>query len=215
MDYPTLIIHGFLAHKITNLPLHLGLRQQGFRTYNVPIPALNTQPIDESSQVVAERVEEVLADTGASKVNIIGVSLGGVIALHYLRCCDGGDRINKLITLGSPLRGAPASQAIRGLPFVGDVAAQLAPDSALMADMHARDINSNAQKGSTEQLISIYSEGDILVPKDRSDIEGATLLKSPYGRWPIGHYQLAADPRNIQFVIEQLKAPHPNTQLVS
>lgn len=206
MEYPTLIIHGFLAHKITNLPLHLGLRRHGIRTFNVPIPGLNTQDVDKSSLILSDKVKEVLEKTGANKVNIIGVSLGGVIALHYIRCGGGRAHVDKTITLGSPLKGAPVAHSITSLPLVGGIASQLLHNSQLMQDLHA-------PQRSTADVISIYADGDILVPKERSDIEGATLIKAPVGNWPIGHYQMPIDPRNIQFIVAQLRHTPSSTQV--
>src|SRR5262249_43958684 len=50
---------------------------------------------------LAGRMEEVCRDTGAPRVDVVGHSLGGLVARHLVELGD-GSRIRRLVTLGSP-----------------------------------------------------------------------------------------------------------------
>ena len=98
---PTLVVHGYLTPPLANLPVHLALRTRGIRSRDVPIPGLNTQDIARSAAIVAEEVERVLARTRAEAVDLVGVSMGGMIAAHYVRCLGGHARVRRTVTLGT------------------------------------------------------------------------------------------------------------------
>lgn len=199
--FPTLVIHGFLTNKMTNLPVHLALRREGIKTFNVPIPGWNTQDISKSSEIVGQTAYDVMKKTGAEKVNVVGVSMGGVIALHYLRCAGGHEVVNRTVTIGSPHHGASIASVVGFLPIIGGVAAkQMAPGSNIIVDLH-REPYPQAD------VVSIYADGDSVVPPEAARLKDARNVKAPVGRWPLGHYQLVVDPRNLAFVAQELLRP--------
>ncbi|MCX6470138.1 MAG: alpha/beta fold hydrolase [Corynebacteriales bacterium] len=70
------------------------------------IPGANgTGDIPTSAGQVATFVNRVLAATGASKVDIVGHSQGGVLARQYLKFNGGASKVQKLITLGATNHG--------------------------------------------------------------------------------------------------------------
>lgn len=70
------------------------------------IPGTNgTGDIPTSAGQVATFVNRVLAATGASKVDIVGHSQGGVLARQYLKFNGGASKVQKLITLGATNHG--------------------------------------------------------------------------------------------------------------
>lgn len=197
---PVLVIHGYFTPRVTNLPVHLALRSHGLRTYDVPIPGLNTQDIALSSAIVGDTAEQVRRKTGAPRVDLVGVSMGGVIAANYVGPQGGHRSVRRAVTLGSPLRGTAVAKAVSGLPLVGTRAArQMAPDSDIVSAIGEADYGD-------AELLSIWAEGDTVVPAEATRIDGARSLRAPHGRFPLGHYQLVVDPRNLAFVADLLKA---------
>lgn len=198
---PTLVIHGFLAPAVTNLPIHAMLRRRGVRTFDVPIPGLNTQDIALSSQAVGRKAREVLETTGASQVNLVGVSMGGLIAVHFVRCGDHRGLVRRVVTLGSPLSGTEVvSKAGKVSALVGPAAGQMAPGSEIVraiADSTERDT----------EIVSIWTLGDTVVSAVSADLLGVKLARAPVGVFPMGHYQLVVDPRNLGFMADQLLGP--------
>ena len=201
LHYPTIVIHGFLANALTNLPIHIALRRKGLETHDVPIPGLNTINVERGTQILADKVNQVLSESASSRVNLVGVSKGGVIALNYLRRYQGHKVTHKAIMLGSPLNGTPIVGKIHKLPGIGKHAAELLPNSRLMQQLHGTaPVNST----STAEVISIYADGDVLVNKNAATVPEARVVKAPKGVWPLGHYQLVVDPANLQLIAAEL-----------
>lgn len=60
----------------------------------------------ENATLLENKIEEVLSKTGAGKVDLVAHSMGGLIAKKYI-ADNSGDKIDKLIFLGTPHLGAP------------------------------------------------------------------------------------------------------------
>lgn len=60
----------------------------------------------ENATLLKNKIEEVLSKTGAEKVDLVAHSMGGLIAKKYI-ADNSGDKIDKLIFLGTPHLGAP------------------------------------------------------------------------------------------------------------
>ena len=196
--FPTLIVHGFLTNAITNLPVHLALRRVGLRTYNVPIPGWNTQDMAKSSEIVGKTAYDIMKKTGAERINLVGISMGGVIALHYVRCNGGHEIVHRTVTIGSPHHGAPVAAVVGQLPIIGGTAArQMAAGSDIIDALHREPVPHS-------DIVSIYADGDSVVPPEAARLKGARTVKAPIGRWPLGHYQLVVDPRNLSFMAQEL-----------
>ncbi len=194
---PTVVVHGLLTHSATNLPVHAILRRRGQTSFDVPIPGLNTQDIAASSEVVKERVIEILRRTGAPHVNLVGVSLGGVIAVHFVRVLAGHAYVRRTVALGSPFGGVRLAGLVGRLPLRLHAAEQIAPGSALIRAIHdAADAPAD--------IVSIWAEGDAVVPREAAHLPGARNVRAPIGTYPIAHYQLVVDPRNLAFMADEL-----------
>ncbi len=62
-------------------------------------------PIATSAKEIARFVERVRAATGASKVDIVGYSQGGLVSRQYLRFEDGARHVHRLVALAPSNRG--------------------------------------------------------------------------------------------------------------
>lgn len=194
---PTIVIHGFFTPAVTNLPVHLVLRRRGLATFDVPIPGLNTQSIERSSEIVGRTVQKVLEQTGASRVNLVGVSLGGVIAVHYVRVLEPTAKVRRTVTLGSPFSAVKLAGLVGriapGLPAARDIGPQ---SRVIRAIREADDVPAD--------IVAIHAEGDAVVPPDAAKLPGARNVRAPIGNYPLAHYQLVVDPRNLDFMAEEL-----------
>lgn len=98
---PVLVIPGFLASDTSTLCLRQGLRNAGFRAHGWAHGrnlGLNADIFD----IVEARVRAIARGV---PVALVGWSLGGLIAREYAKRSP--DRINRVITLGSPICGSP------------------------------------------------------------------------------------------------------------
>lgn len=196
---PVLVIHGFTTTNLSNLPIHYSLRKAGFRTYNVHIPGLNTQDIRHSSTLVAKRVKEIKSKTQCEKILLVGISMGGLIGLHYLRKLHGHRHIEKFVAIGTPFQGVAFAKVLEYFPALDDHAiSQMAKDSDLIKEITEGDFE-------PVNITSIGAVGDTLVPEPEFHLHGATNILSEHAIWPTGHYDLVLRPANHQLLINELK----------
>ncbi|MDP3954504.1 MAG: alpha/beta fold hydrolase [bacterium] len=67
--------------------------------------------LSDTASLLNEKIEEIKAQTGYSKVNIVAHSMGGLLAKEYIRQ-NNEDSIDKLIFVGTPHIGAPKAGKI-------------------------------------------------------------------------------------------------------
>ena len=203
---PVLVVHGYFTPRITNLPIHVALRSRGRQSHDVPIPGLNTQDIARSSELVAESVARVLRRSGAESVDLVGVSMGGVIAAHYVLLGGGFRHVRRTVTLGSPLRGTAVAGALSRLPLFSTAASrQMAPDSHIVQALALGTAGESVHGDPADaDIVSIYAEGDPVVSLESTRLPGIRSVRAPVGVYPLGHHQLVVDPRNLVFVADQL-----------
>jgi len=96
---PVVLVHGFLGDPTNFLALRSHLAARGIRNFvnfSYP-PRLDYQRL---ACRLGQTVEAVCLHTGASQVDLVGHSLGGLIA-RYLTEMD-GSRVRRVATLGAP-----------------------------------------------------------------------------------------------------------------
>lgn len=202
---PVLVIHGYFTPRITNAPIHAALRAKGRRSFDVPIPGMNTQDIARSSDLVHEAADRARREAGGDRVDLFGVSMGGVIAAHYVLANGGHRHVRRTVTLGSPLRGTEAAAFISKLPIATTASRQMAPDSSIIRAI-ALGTAGETEDGEPidADIVSIHAEGDPVVRLESTQLPGIRSVKAPIGRFPLGHHQLVIDPRNLRFALDHL-----------
>lgn len=61
-----------------------------------------------SNTQLADQLRDLIARTGSSKVDIVAHSMGGIVASTYV-ARHGGERVRRLVTLGTPFLGTPGA----------------------------------------------------------------------------------------------------------
>jgi pimeloyl-ACP methyl ester carboxylesterase len=135
-------------------------------------------------------VDQVREATGADEVDIVGHSMGGVVARYYLTFGDGDTHVNRLITLGSPHFGTDVSAV-----GIGHASRELILGSQLVTRLAASPPLSHAR------VTTILSEADVLVPAAKQPpIAGAERIVYP----DLGHVALLGSRRVAAAIIERL-----------
>src|SRR4051812_35484776 len=90
---------------------------RGFRTYAAPQRLLGYGDVRIAAKLVDDTVQRALRETGASKVHLVGMSLGGLIGLYYLKCGGGARFVERFVSVGGPLNGSSLARVIEVLPW--------------------------------------------------------------------------------------------------
>jgi pimeloyl-ACP methyl ester carboxylesterase len=128
------------------------LARDGITPYLVTVPGNATGDIDAAARHVHREVERVRAATGAAKVDVVGFSMGGLIARQYAKFHAARDAVDAVVTLATPnigvgptltaplarafgpfhrmLLGEASRQAIRGSAFLERLGDRSVPDAA-------------------------------------------------------------------------------------
>ncbi len=121
--YPILLVHG-LSWRDDGLISYWGtvpeaLTERGARVYLAKHDAWGS--IEGNSEKIAERVDAILAETGAGKVNVIAHSKGGIETRYLISALGRGGQVASLSTVGTPHRGtAIARFFLEDAPVVND-----------------------------------------------------------------------------------------------
>lgn len=197
---PLVIVNGLGAPDLAPSAYGLYFKCKGYPVFPVTLPYLGWGDIRGCASVTARVVDQALETTGARRVDMIGLSLGGIIGLYHVKCGGGADRVRRLISLGGPLNGSPPWWATLGKPFrFVPVVEQLDPHSELMRQVKSTPVPPGVE------VFSLGARGDPMTPAESRHAEGVEVVDLPSGCFPLGHYALLLDPRNLGLVLELLE----------
>ncbi|MFE3328363.1 esterase/lipase family protein [Streptomyces sp. NPDC059176] len=135
---PVVLVHGTLGNSIDNwLALAPYLVHRGYCVFSLDYGQLpnvplfhGLGPVDKSAGQLDAFVDDVLAATGAKKVDLVGHSQGGMMPRYYLKYLGGAAKVNALIGLAPPNHGTTLSgltQLARFFPGAIDLLKQSTP----------------------------------------------------------------------------------------
>lgn len=119
---PIVLVPGFFTNRGYLWFWRHWLRQNGYGQVYALSPTPVFAGVEHNAEHLARFVDEVLADTGASRVILIGHSMGGLVIRLYLHRYGGLGKTELAIAVGSPLRGTILAQ---GKEKLGPIIAQL------------------------------------------------------------------------------------------
>jgi len=199
-----LLVHGFLATPRVLGPLAKRLARLGYCTHRIDLGGLfgrfNARAVEESAEIVAERVERLVRDHGHQRIDIVGHSEGGLIARYYVQKLDGARRVGHLVTLGTPHRGTPWAHSGRVLRPLLPSLRQMAPGSAILCELRDDRFPPGVR------MTSIYSQRDWICPPSscRLEVNGAPHLKNVEVT-DGGHLELVLSARLSSIIGRQLE----------
>jgi triacylglycerol lipase len=82
------------------------LEHDGYRTFLFRLPGAGLGDIAETSAAFRPFVDQVLSQTGASKVDLIGHSQGGLIGRYYIKFLGGATKVDSMIGIAAPHYGS-------------------------------------------------------------------------------------------------------------
>ncbi|MGZ3474123.1 MAG: esterase/lipase family protein [Polyangiales bacterium] len=116
MAAPVVIVSGLGAPRYFASLYGLAFRKWGHRAFAAPQRLLGYGDMRVAARLVADEVERARIATGASKVNLVGMSLGGLIGLYYVKCLGGSAHVDRFVSVGGPLNGSTVARLLDFVP---------------------------------------------------------------------------------------------------
>ncbi len=126
MKYPLLLVHGMGFRDFKHIGywgrIPKALEDMGCRVYFGGQDSCGT--VETNGQFLARTIENILAETGAEKVNILAHSKGGLDSRYAISTLGLGDKVASLTTMATPHHGSKTVDRLLRFPdwmvrFVG------------------------------------------------------------------------------------------------
>jgi len=184
---PLLLIHGYGCSRGAWWWLRRRLEAAGWTVATINLEPIYTS-IDNYVEPLAQRIDAVLAETGATQLILVGHSMGGLVARAYLQR-HGAPRVARLVTLGTPHAGSRL-----GSIGMGENARQMTQGSAWLAAL--------AHEPAPPETVVIYSPHDnYVMPQANLQLPGAShrVLDG------LGHLAMLFSPRVADALLAALE----------
>ncbi|WHM31225.1 alpha/beta fold hydrolase [Streptomyces sp. BPPL-273] len=185
VDTPVVLLHGFIDNRSVFLLLRRSLAQHGRHQ----VDSLNYSPltcdIRTAAELLGRHIEEICERTGSERVDVVGHSLGGLIARYYVQRLGGDRRVRTLVTLGTPHAGTRVMPLADAHPIVR----QMRPGSAVIEEL------SRPTPGCRTQFVSFWSDLDrVMDPLETACLDHPDLAVQNVRVTGVGHLALPVHP---------------------
>ncbi|MFF1548279.1 esterase/lipase family protein [Streptomyces sp. NPDC058291] len=199
---PVVLLHGFIDNRSVFVLLRRSLAQNGRHR----VESLNYSPltcdIRTAAELLGRHIEEICERTGSPQVDVVGHSLGGLIARYYVQRLAGDARVRTLVTLGTPHSGTRVAPLANAHPIVR----QMRPGSELIEEL------SQPAPGCRTRFVSFWSDLDHLMdPLESACVDHPDLLAQNVRVTGIGHLALPVHPAVATGIRQALDADRPAT----
>jgi triacylglycerol esterase/lipase EstA (alpha/beta hydrolase family) len=173
---PVLLIHGFLGTRGSMYVLEQRLLRDGFSIFSFNLGVLNMRDIRTSALLIHRKVQSILEQSGLSRIDIVGHSMGGLIGLYYIKRLGGHRTVRRMVMLGTPARGTwTALLGVATLGLWSSSSWQLLPGSDFLGDLHQGPLPNEVE------FTTIAAERDWVCPLEATQLEGAHNITVPLG----------------------------------
>ncbi len=133
---PVVLAHGFMGTRGTMIPLTQRFQADGRVVFSYHHGTFQLRSLRASAQQLVDQLAHLRNELGVEQVDVVGFSMGGLIALHAVKFLQAHQSIRRLALLGAPTSGTWV-----GLAGVGTVGAispsvwQVLPTSPFLRDL--------------------------------------------------------------------------------
>lgn len=167
---PVLLVHGYSHNSSgwTYTKARLKHAKVG-PVYTINLPKFGiTGSIENHAQLVQNKVDAIVNETGCENVTVVGHSMGGIVSMDAATRLDKDRRINQVITLGSPLKGTRIARFGFGQCTKEMHHPKKSEDNPFLADL------SNRADRYAGEIHNFYSESDgVVLPYNSAFYEKA------------------------------------------
>ncbi|MFF3461165.1 esterase/lipase family protein [Streptomyces sp. NPDC001984] len=199
---PVVLLHGFIDNRSVFVLLRRNLAQHGGQR----VESLNYSPltcdIRTAAELLGRHIEEICARTGSPQIDVVGHSLGGLIARYYVQRLGGDLRVRTLVTLGTPHSGTRVAPLADAHPIVR----QMRPGSEVVEEL------ARPAPGCRTRFVSFWSDLDELMdPLENARLDHPDLLAQNVQVSGIGHLALPVHPAVAAGIRQALDSELPDT----
>ncbi len=205
---PVLLVPGYGGATSALEELAARLQARGRDATVVQLPGNATGDMHDQANALGDAADAAMESTGATSVDVVGHSAGGVVARLWVSE-SGGSVTRRVVTLGSPHHGTSIAALARDLvPDSCPVACrQLSPDSDLLLGLNADD-----ETPTGPLFVSIWTRLDrVVTPPESARLSGAVNVRvqavCPGSR--VDHGDLPRDPRVQAMILAELGTAPP------
>ena len=172
------------------------LERDGFHVYPTSFPRLTLSDLRVAAQMLAHKVDDILAVEGAEKVALVGHSMGGLIARHYIKFMGGASKVSRLACLGTPHHGtwtAATTPVLTGTR-------QIVPGSPFL-----NELNDPSSDHGGVPITNVWTKWDgVIIPSESAylDLPNVQNHHIPYA----GHWGLLVSKRAYRVIQNDLEA---------
>lgn len=192
---PVLLIHGFLGTRGSMYVLERRLLDDGICVFSFNLGTFNTRDIRASAFLIHRKIESILSQTSVQKIDIIGHSMGGLIGLYYIKKLGGHEKVRKLVSIGTPMKGTWV--ALLGIVTMGLLSSsswQLLPRSRFLRELEQGPLPPNVE------YYTVAAARDWVCPPESTRLDGAYAMTVP-----LGHSSLVVSEEVYQKLIWALR----------
>lgn len=196
---PVLLVHGIWDDGAKLARLSRGIEGRGRRVEALDlVPNDGTARIRALAEEVAGRVERMRERYDTEKIDLVGFSMGALVARTFIQRVGGRARVRRFVSVSGPQHGTFDARLLSFAKRYEGIA-DMRPDSELL-----RDLASDEDPWGDVEVHVLYTPFDLMiVPPRSSELRGArstTRIPVPLHRLMILH------PRAIEAIVERLEA---------
>ncbi|MEW5945654.1 MAG: hypothetical protein AB1742_05595 [bacterium] len=176
---PVVFVHGYGGSFVGDVSSYLNwayyverLRAEGWSAHVISLDNAAIQDVRTSAEQLGGFVADVLARTGARKVDLVCHSEGGLVARYYVQNLGGSPFVDDLVTIATPHRGTVMAEL-----GIGEAARQMEVAGAFLRELNSRDVTPGVVN-----YTSVFTVNDeMVVPPENAFFEGAINVVT--GQW--------------------------------
>jgi pimeloyl-ACP methyl ester carboxylesterase len=157
---PVLLAHGFLGTRGTMVPLRKRFEQDGRVVFTYHHGTFQLRSLRASAQELVTQLEQLEQNLGCTRFDVVGFSMGGLIALHAVKFLQAHRWIRRLALLGTPTNGTWTS--LLGVATIGLLSPsvwQCLPTSEFLDDLREAPLPPGVR------VRQIHASHDALCPR--------------------------------------------------
>ncbi len=185
---PVVLVHGLVDNHSVFAVMRRNLRRRGF----AHVCSWNYSPlltdVARGAAALGRHLEQICEQTGHDRVHVVGHSLGGLIARYHVQRQGGDQRVESLVTLGTPHQGTVLAHLLP-TPLVR----QLRPGSPVIREL------AEPAPGVRTPVTAIYSDLDqVVLPTsagrcDHPDLQARNVLVRGVGHMSLPFHRTVLD----------------------